>query len=188
MNVTTIEMARQEARKHFQEYRQAVKETKRKEDVALMRGYRALANGQTLIDVGQAISGAGVNERGQPRLAICRADATHCLAEITSRGAVRFYMDENYRWARTLKARKVIFPNGTYKDVKEWHGKAVVPSIPPRLRPKVEYSKLHILWEAEWEAVPTDPMLLRHLDGSLYVVLAVWDLTALERAVLKRAL
>lgn len=42
-----------------------------------------------------------------------------------------------------------------------------------------------ILWEAEWQAVPPkDPALLRHLGGDLYAVVAVWDLTELERAVL----
>ena len=42
-----------------------------------------------------------------------------------------------------------------------------------------------ILWEAEWETVPRDPLLLRHLAGGLYAVMASWDLTPLERAVLK---
>ena len=87
--------------------------------------------------------------------------------------------------------QRVSFPNGTFpREVENGYrtSKAVVPSIPPRLRPKIAYSNLHILWEAEWETVPTDPMLLRHLDGALYVVLAVWDLTDLEKAVLKRAL
>lgn len=37
----------------------------------------------------------------------------------------------------------------------------------------------------EWAPVPpTDPFLLRHLGGTLYVVLAQWDLTPLEKAVL----
>jgi hypothetical protein len=60
----------------------------------------------------------------------------------------------------------------------------VVPSIPPRLRPPSALADYFILWEAAWESIPTDPMLLRRLSGSLYAALAVWDLTDLERAVL----
>lgn len=34
-----------------------------------------------------------------------------------------------------------------------------------------------------WKLPPGDPLLLKHLAGTLYAVLAVWDLTELERAV-----
>jgi hypothetical protein len=59
-----------------------------------------------------------------------------------------------------------------------------VPLIPPRLRPAGDLSNYHILWEANWQAPPTDPLLLRHLSGPLYAVLACWDLTPIERAVM----
>ncbi len=57
--------------------------------------------------------------------------------------------------------------------------------IPPGLMPGGSLSRFHILWEAEREEIPRDPMLLRHLGKGRYVVLATWDLTDLERAVLK---
>jgi hypothetical protein len=39
------------------------------------------------------------------------------------------------------------------------------------------------LWEAEWRRVaPRDPYLLRHVGGDIWVVLAAWDLTEVERA------
>jgi hypothetical protein len=39
----------------------------------------------------------------------------------------------------------------------------------------------------EWTRVPPrDPALLRHIRGDLWVVLAVWDLTDLERLVLSQ--
>jgi hypothetical protein len=62
----------------------------------------------------------------------------------------------------------------------------LVPIVPPQLRPKHKIENYHTLWEVEsWTLVPPrDPMLLRHLGGYLYAVLAVWDLTDLERAVL----
>lgn len=189
MNVQTITMAKSEAKQHFQDYQQAVRQTNRKEDVALMHGFKALSKGQTLIDVHAAMKFAGLNEKKQPRLAICRADATHCWCNIRSSGWAEFVMLDT--WRRVRNDQRVVMPDGTFPREAATSGnklRAVVPSIPPRLRPKIAYSNLHILWEAEWESVPTDPMLLRHLDGALYVVLATWDLTELEKAVLKRAL
>jgi len=54
------------------------------------------------------------------------------------------------------------------------------------MRPKTKLEGFHTLWEVEtWTLEPPrDPVLLRRLGGDLYVVLAVWDLTDLERAVL----
>jgi len=46
-----------------------------------------------------------------------------------------------------------------------------------------------VLWEAVWQELPpTDPMLLRHPTGHLYAVLAVWDLTEIERAVMAQSM
>jgi len=68
---------------------------------------------------------------------------------------------------------------------REVNGRAMVPSIPPSLRPPHSFASYYILWEAVWEPIaPRDPMLLRPLGNNLYAVVAVWDLTDLERAVL----
>lgn len=47
-------------------------------------------------------------------------------------------------------------------------------------------AKYHILWEAEWAPIPPrDPMLLRRIgEADLWVVVAHWDLTEVERAAL----
>lgn len=47
-------------------------------------------------------------------------------------------------------------------------------------------NKYHILWEAEWSPIPPrDPMLLRRIGkADLWVVVAHWDLTEVERAAL----
>jgi hypothetical protein len=189
MNCKTISLPYNEAQEKFIEYRDAVRQHNRKEDAELMRGFKALSKGHKLIDVHDAMKFAGLNEKNQPKLAICRADATHCWCNIRRDGWAEFVMLDT--WRRVRNDQRVVMPAGTFPEAASTSGNklcAIVPSIPPRLRPKVAYSKLHILWEAEWEEVPTDPMLLRHLGGALYVVLACWDLTELERAVLKRAL
>jgi hypothetical protein len=43
--------------------------------------------------------------------------------------------------------------------------------------------------EEKWEQLaPVDPLLLKHLGGPFYVVLAAWDLTDVERAVMTAGL
>ena len=68
----------------------------------------------------------------------------------------------------------------------------MVPIVPPKHRPRRD-SLLEgylVLWEVdEWTwterpSPPHDPALLKHLGGDLYAVLAVWDLSDLERLVL----
>lgn len=73
-------------------------------------------------------------------------------------------------------------------------GYALVPMVPADAREEAgnpQLSKCWILWEVErWAdkrigAVPDrDPFLLKHVGGELYAILAAWDLTDLERAVM----
>ena len=62
----------------------------------------------------------------------------------------------------------------------------MVPLIPLPLRPKRGLENYHVLWEAEWTGkVPFDPMLLRRIGrADLWLVVAGWDLTEVERAAL----
>jgi len=60
--------------------------------------------------------------------------------------------------------------------------------MPPEHRPSHHPRNYLMLWEAEWSVdqsvPPGDPALLSHIGGDLYEVLAEWDLTPLEQAVL----
>jgi hypothetical protein len=187
MNVPLIEMPVEEAKAAFHEYRRAVWAQHREDDVALMRGYKALAKGQQVLDLENVMRTAGLDEQGRPRLAICRADSLHCWFEHS-----RYISREGYRTVFASKERharagdRVVFAQDFFgRALTNRTFRAIVPSIPPRFRPKIALSNFHILWEAEWQTVPRDPILLRHLSGCLYAVLASWDLTELEMAVLK---
>jgi len=60
-----------------------------------------------------------------------------------------------------------------------------VPHIPPPIRPQIHLRNFHILFEVEkWNEYPVDPYLLRRIEGHLFVVVAEWELTALEAALL----
>lgn len=72
-------------------------------------------------------------------------------------------------------------------------GYALIPMVPLDVRPATgRLADMFVLWEVEqWAdrrigAKPDiDPYLLKHVGGSLYAVLAEWDLTPLERAIMK---
>jgi hypothetical protein len=54
------------------------------------------------------------------------------------------------------------------------------------VRPRRGLENYNVLWEAVWQpAPPVDPMLLRRIgEADLWVVVAAWELTEVERAAL----
>jgi hypothetical protein len=189
----TIAMDRNKARTAFLDYRRAVRARHDDEDQAIMRGYKALAEGRQLLRLGETIRAGGFDERhSMPRLAICRADAPRVGARLEpgDGGTVTYLYPGTSAWQQRVARGKRIKVDHVIPDhVKtvEYRGmhQAIVPIIPPALRPKVALSNFHILWEADWKLLPPrDPALLRHLGGDLWAVVAIWDLTELERAVL----
>ncbi len=195
MNIDLIKMPRGEARAEFLKYKRSVGERHTAEDEAVMKGYQALAEGSALLDLRSAIRTAGQDNRGRPRVAITRADFKWCWFSWLQGSEARFLgtvSDSRNEWDGEVKPWKhntVIVPPTVLTRPEGEDGRnrwrALVPYIPPALRPKAKLSNYHIMWEAEWQPVPpTDPFLLKHLGGTLYVVLAQWDLTPLEKAVL----
>lgn len=212
------EISRQDARKAFLEYRRAVlseTDTHRKQEYeGLMRGYKAISKGQSVVDLQHTLHTAGLqHDTLYPRLAISRADQKHCFVTMLSDGSATFTARmESNRWGRGGRAASlnVKLPVGTFPlfqwrshptqkyvsgrvlrdDSVNWLWKpdavALVPLVPPGLHPRGALANYHILWDAVWEpAPPKDPLLLRHLAGSLYAIVAQWDLSPLERAVLR---
>ena len=172
----------------------------------LQRAYGHMKHGGKIIDVHTAISKAGLNDKGNPLVAVCRADAKICYITKDTNGSAIFSGINPGRWGQHT-ARKVHGEIRIKSDSFEWknrsgtkaeynsdiHGrvcKTIVPLIPPAiLIDKVRYAlkNYYLLWEVEsWDLVPpVDPMLLKRLNGTLFCVLATWDLTELERAIIK---
>jgi hypothetical protein len=204
-------ISRQDARGAFLEYRRATgverDPARRKEFEGLMRGYRAIARGQQVIDVHHTLQTAGVQaDTLYPRLAIVRADAKRCVVTMRGDGSATF-CDEAMRFPRRAWRHSVKLPVGTFPlyearwvsghrsryrpgailERTEWndHATAIVPIVPPALAPYA-LGNYHVLWDAVWlPAPPKDPLLLKHLAGHLYAIVAQWDLTPLEQAVLR---
>jgi hypothetical protein len=197
MQVAEIKMDRQEARRAYLAYRASVNSARqfdssetvqrlKKEDEALTAAYRELAKGNTLINLPQSMSTAGCDPEGLPRLAIARADAAQVWFDRHSEHVTFWWGQEVHR---IRKANKIELPVRNLPGLMDWSRfrrvKSAVPIIPASLRPADALARYHILFEAEWREVPpVDPILLKHISGPLYAVLATWELTSVEQAVL----
>lgn len=190
----------------FREYQQVVtRGTATREDQTLYRALRQVVRGRKVIDLSVAVADAGYDRAGRPKLAVARADwRTVRLETRDTNGEERFWRwrFENGAHTSTRRSVRVELPvsrgwaSMTHQDaqgsaISRWavRGQALVPTVPPQHRPRGTLAGYHILFEAEWHPVPpVDPILLKHVEGSFYVVLATWDLTPLEQAVLRARL
>jgi hypothetical protein len=204
MELSTItEMDPKVAHTKYLEYRAAVRERHSDEDAAIRDGYRAMAEGKTLISLRRTIDAGGLNEQGLPALAVTRATAEWCYLGLAWHEYYRheaglqvtFSESENPPASARHVVRRVRGVFGEqHEQVPErlprFSVRAMVPIVPPALRPARGLGRYHILWEVErWERAPRppgDPALLRQIAGDLYAVVATWDLTELEQLVLAR--
>jgi hypothetical protein len=209
MKLATIEMPQEEAAQAFKEYRRVVRSAKtaqvNSEDAQIARCYKALAKGLSVINLNDVMRKAGENSNGLPKLAVCRADYERVeMLRGWHDGVVEMGRADLFpTWTRRMSAsyEGLLFRfsgifrirEGTLRDNPNHIADrftAIVPNIPPALRPPHNLSNYHLLWEARWEVkrqprrAPGDPALLKHLGGPLYAVLATWDLTPVEQAVL----
>jgi hypothetical protein len=175
-----------------------------KEDETLMESYHAMAQGMRLINVSSVLHEAGLDKVKQlPVLALAGAHWKHC--HLTWYAYYNTFQFSPESWGATTRHRDRELTDGCSEyplriftanlQNQEWRKshdlpqlpvKAVVPSIPAHLRPAGDLYGYHILFEAVWEhAPPVDPILLKHVHGHMYAVLAQWNLTDVERSVLE---
>lgn len=200
MNVKTITMPKHEARTKLREYRRRIERVNnaqhRAEYEAVARGLSSLSRGLPLIDLNTVFAEAPHDEQGRPKLAVCQANRNQVYVtgrEWWTNDRHRFTHFEPAGVTRTAARNPLVgmsYPMPSPRYVSD--GYALVPMIPLHLRPeRFDASAHHILWEVEaWSdrrlsARPDhDPLLLRHVGGAMFAVLAQWDLTELERMVM----
>ncbi len=188
MDIQEFAMAKSEAHEQWKNYVKGCKENKDQFLLDMKSVYNQLKSGRKVIDILTVFEKAGINELYQPKLAISKANYKEILCEYGQDGNVGFKKDDSWR---TKSDIKIILPKLPKEILGQWEHskkfKTLVPGIPAQLKPKGNLNKYWILWEVEkWENIPPkDPYLLKRLTKNMFVVLAGWDLTELERAVLR---
>jgi hypothetical protein len=195
METTHITVARAEAEQLYRKYKEHANYST-PIDWEVQRTYQLLSKGKTIIKALESIAKAGTNEMGLPKLAIATAVAKACYLERWANGGAGMKSTSNWRAksnAHQWRASTFTFPPETFPwswdrkhRVSRSDHQAQLPLIPVHLRPRRGLANYHILWEAEWEPIPPrDPYLLRRIGkADLWLVVAHWDLTEVERAVL----
>lgn len=195
MDLATLTVDVEDAKTRLEEYRTALKQERDVEDDAIAAAYRAAARGHAIIDLPASVQAGGYLDNGLPKIAVVRATAMECFVRwdwVSNDTLV--YTSTAGVWGRDARVgeRTVRVPGLSRPEVvgrREYGGRAIVPSIPPRHRPpRARLHLFHLLWEVEeWTPVPpVDPALIRWIRGDMWAVLATWDLTDIERAVLSQ--
>lgn len=173
--------------------------------------HRAIALGGTLDMEYEWPTRDGFDRRAAqlPAIAVARADRRFVWTSGVDRAGdlhMRSQMRPHHANTRDLLNFPQVFERDDTRsldrrsrDAIEWRGtyaawRAMVPPPPVHLRPlnrrgePADLGEYFTLWEAEWAidrtVPPGDPALLKHLGGTLYRVIATWDLTPVEQAVL----
>lgn len=186
MNVNELAIPREQAAELYRKY-QEHRAHQKPHDEQIAQVYRRIARGQTVIRALHSIRAAGLNEQGHPRLAIMRADRPFCYLHV--RTPTVCFSDEKHWWpsSRGAKSKNITLDWPECPATKQHTMEAVVPLIPVHLRPKRGIANYHVLWEAEWtKRYPVDPYLLRRFGADAWLVVAAWDLTPIERAVMEQ--
>src|SRR3972149_4096899 len=200
MDVATVSLPENEAEEIYQGYLEAVKTRKEKYLEDLKKVYHALSQGKKVIDIFEAFKKTGVNEAGEPKLAISLASNRQVFFHKETGGAGMF-SGEDWNWAG--KVADVRLPAETFPEwAREQSERAFrgiarrrvvtnVPLVPAHLLPEGKLDNYYLLWEAsEWteaksSAKAADPFLLRRINTNTFVVLAEWDLTEVEQIVMR---
>lgn len=158
------------------------------------RAYFHMKKGLGILDVFLAVKKAGLNQDGEPRLAIAPSDAIKgCFKKRYSDGNDDyFYTEKKTGWGGlvSVKLPKGTFPAWPRSDrysVQRQEISSPVPIVPPKLIPAGHLSNYFTMWEVDhWDVEPpSDPILLKRISDNLFVVLASWDTTPLERSIIR---
>ena len=170
------------ARHHSKAATEATREYQAIEDA-----YKAAAKGLPLIELSKAMAMGGWKADGTPAFAVACADTREVEYHVGHNDELCFCAPRKSCWNRHRFVKR--FPISAMPArpaVTSSSRRAIVPLVPPDVlpRPDIDLSRRVILWEADWQAAPVDPLLLLPIGGDLYAVEAMWDLSPLERAVI----
>lgn len=191
MNVQTITMSKHEARARQRSYRDGLRRRVSEEWQQAEKAYRELANGRPLLSMQKVLELAPVDEKQRLRVAIARADQQQVRATFGQLRRTVVQYDAHFNsWGPSSGTLTLAFD--TPRVWEQWReGYALVPMVPPEVKRHHDLSKHFVLWEVEeWSdrrlsARPDrDPLLLRRISADLFAVVAEWELTPVEQAIM----
>lgn len=159
------------------------------QEKAVMAAHQALAQDRVLVDVAQTLSGH-TPPGDWPNITVAHLQDTFVWC--------RRHRNGQYELRNGRRGGHIFyeyFGGMPHRVDHEWYQRrADVPQLPPELQRTVDRKRtdMLLLWEPEWrneEHAPVprpvlDPALLEHVSGSLYAVVAIWELSAIEAAAL----
>lgn len=204
MNIDTFTEPKRIATQKWRDYKEAAKVSDNPVYEDLRKVYNQIKGGRKVVDITKVIQKGGLNGLNQPNLAVAKASSKYVWCTFNNSGSIAFvngtyWNDQGRNPLKEDVYIKNCFPsflnknlvergllNKTYIDWSRLELKAPVPIIPPKILPAKLTDDYYILWEVdEWAIVPPkDPWLLRRITNTMFVALAAWDLTELERAVM----
>jgi len=188
MKIDKISVPKNKAKELWLQYHQAITEKNYKYLKEMKSLYFHLKNGRKVIDIYEAFKNAGLNQFNQPKLAISRADKKEVFVELRPNGSCKF-SDEIWKekWSVYLPEGTFTYPETlkfSYFNPLTYNTK--VPIVPPLFLPRSHLRNYHILFEVEnWKSVTKDPILIKRITRNLFVILAFWNLSPLEKALIK---
>ncbi len=202
MNASIISMDKEEAARKLEACLEETHKDGEEFNRSCAQAYEALAAGRKLLHLSKSFQLAGVDENHRPRLAIAAADREQVFCRWRSSSPFALF-SSSANFVTSPRSRRLVRTVNMAVPHKRRHpkldfaldvfGYALVPKVPADVRPVTgQLRDWYVLWEVEqWFdrpqglTAPTDPLLLKHVAGELYAVLAEWDLTDVERAILE---
>jgi hypothetical protein len=197
--INKIAMPKDQAKEEWKKYCDLLKTRQEKFLKVMKESMHHIKEGRNLIDVYEAMKNAGLNEKQEPKLAICRADVRECFFEKRDTGTGIF--GHSLKWSEVERTKDLIeLPQNTFglqwlrQQKNTWNIekkilRTKVPVIPVELMPEGKLENYYILWEVkEWQDMPEakkDPFLLKRISENLFAILGAWEVTELERAVMR---
>ena len=193
-------MPKEQAKEEWKKYCEVLRKRKDKFLKVMKDAMYQMKEGRELIDVYELMKKFGLSEKNKPVFAIARADITEVYFEKLDEGSGSFQMEQG--WNRTGWNTDVNLPQKIFDvhwdrvdeksdmawNIKDKKMQTKVPIIPVELIPDGDLKNYYILWEVvDWEDLPPpkDPILLKRISENLFAVLGCWDVTELERSVMR---
>ena len=192
-------MPKDQAKEVWKKYCEVLRTRKDKFLKIMKDAHYQMKEGRELIDIYEVMKKFGLSEKNEPVFAIARADIPEVLFEKRDEGTGRFGVDKQWNSEVTWTKDNVTLPDKTFDihwareeksqwTIKDKLIKTKVPIIPVELLPEGDLKNYYILWEVvNWESLPLpkDPILLKRISENLFAVLGCWDVTELERSVMR---